>query len=91
MLYKLLKLVTAVLYVNCNGLVMDKQFLKVLEKFTTFTFKSNNVAGTVDKEVHPLKQEEKFVTLTTLSNNPDGIDVIVVYVNVSVIVVAFGE
>jgi hypothetical protein len=91
MLYKLENTVTAVLFVNCKGLDTDKQFLNVEEKFTTFTFKSNKVDGTLDKAVQLLKQDVKSVAFGTLSNKPDGIDVIGVNANVFEKIDAFGE
>ena len=91
MLYKLENTVTAVLFVNCNGADIDKQFLNVEEKFTTFTFKLNNVDGTVDNDVQLLKQDVKSVAFVTLSNSPVGIDIIGVNANVFEKIFAFGE
>ncbi len=88
----MLKIVTLVLYVNCNTFVNDKQFLNVPEKFVAFTFWSNKVDGTDVKAVHAKKQDENVVAFGTLSNNPLGTLVNVnIDANVFENVVALGE
>ena len=76
-LYKLVNVVTFVLFVNCNTFVNALQFLNVPEKLVTFTFKSNSVDGTDVNPEHAKKQDAKDVTNGTLSNNPVGTVVIV--------------
>jgi hypothetical protein len=91
-LYTLLKIVTLVLNVNCNTFVIERQFLNVPEKFTTFILVSNNVDGTDVSAVQPKKHDANVVADITLSNNPDGTFVRVgIDENVSVNVVALGE
>jgi hypothetical protein len=76
-LYKLVNVVTFVLFVNCNTFVNALQFLNVPEKLVTFRFKSNSVDGTDVNAEHAKKQDAKDVTNGTLSNNPVGTVVIV--------------
>jgi hypothetical protein len=91
-LYRLLKIVTLVLNVNCNTFVSERQFLNVPEKFTTFIFVSNKFDGTDVRAVHPKKHDANVVADVTLSNKPVGTLVNVgIEENVSVNVVAFGE
>jgi hypothetical protein len=91
-LYKLVNVVTFVLFVNCNTFVNALQFLNVPEKVVTLVFKSNNVDGTDVKPEHAKKQDAKDVTNGTLSNNPVGTVVIVgIDENALLNDVAFGE
>jgi hypothetical protein len=91
-LYKLVNVVTFVLFVNCNTFVNTLQFLNVPEKVVTLVFKSNNVDGTDVKPEHAKKQDAKDVTNGTLSNNPVGTVVIVgIDENALLNDVAFGE
>ena len=91
-LYKLVNVVTFVLFVNCNTFVNALQFLNVPEKVVTFVFKSNNVDGTEVSPEHAKKQDAKDVADTTLSNNPVGTVVIVgIDANVLLNDVALGE
>jgi hypothetical protein len=89
--YILAKVVTDVLYVNCNGDVTEIQFLNVDEKFIADVFKSNNVDGTLDNDVQLLKQDVNSVANVFVSNRPVGIDVIGVDANAFEKVVTFGE
>ena len=90
--YSCEKVVTAVLYVNCNTFVKALQFLNVPEKLVTFVFKSNNVDGTVVNAEHAKKHDWNVVAFGTLSNNPVGTVVIVgIDANVLINIVAFGE
>ena len=91
-LYKLVNVVTFVLFVNCNTFANALQFLNVPEKLVTFIFKSNNVDGTVANAEHAKKQDAKDVTNGTLSNSPAGTVVIVdIDANELLNDVAFGE
>ena len=91
-LYKFVNVVTFVLNVNCNTFVNALQFLNVPEKVVTFTFKSNNVDGTVANAEHAKKQDANDVANGTLSNNPVGTVVIdVIDANALLKDVAFGE
>jgi hypothetical protein len=91
-LYKLVNVVTFVLFANVNTFVNALQFLNVPEKLVTFTFKSNNVDGTFANPEHAKKQDAKDVTNGTLLNNPFGTVVIVdIDANVLLNDVAFGE
>ena len=88
----MLKIVTWVLYVNCNTLVNALQLRNVPEKFTTFGFKSNNVDGTDVNALHAEKQDANVVANGTLLNKLLGNDVKYnIDENVSVKVVAYGE
>ena len=91
-LYKLVNVVTFVLFVNCNTFVNALQFLNVPEKLVTFTFKSNSVDGTDVNPEHAKKQDAKDVTNGTLSNNPVG-TVVIVDIDENAVLndVAFGE
>jgi hypothetical protein len=91
-LYKLVNVVTFILFVNCNTFVNALQFLNVPEKVVTFTFKSNNVDGTFANPEHAKKQDAKDVANGTLLNNPFGTVVIVdIDENELLNDVAFGE
>ena len=91
-LYKLVNVVTFILFVNCNTFVNTLQFLNVPEKVVTFTFKSNSVDGTDVNAEHAKKQDANDVANSTLSNNPVGTVVIVgIDENVLLNDVAFGE
>ena len=91
-LYKLVNVVTFILFVNCNTFVNALQFLNVPEKVVTFVFKSNNVDGTDVNPEHAKKQDAKDVTNGTLLNNPVGTVVIVdIDENELANDVAFGE
>mgnify|MGYP000698483295 CR=1 FL=1 len=91
-LYKLVNVVTFILFVNCNTFVNALQFLNVDEKFIANVFVSNNVDGTDVNPVQAKKHDANVVANGTLSNNPVGTVVIVVIEEkLSVNVVAFGE
>ena len=91
-LYKLVNVVTFVLFVNCKTFVNALQFLNVPEKVVTFVFKSNIVDGTDVNAEHAKKQDAKDVTNGTLSNNPVG-TVVIVYIDENELLndVALGE
>ena len=82
-LYTLVNTVTAVLLVNCNGWVKERQFRNVDEKFTTFGQLSNKSNGYVANDVHWLNADANEVASVQLSNNPEGITVTVVNEKIS--------